>query len=252
MLAGLLAAVVAALEWQHRTTERLRSRIVTQRTLASELAWLQAEHQRLEAAQLKPGELDRLAADRNAVTALLVEIENMKHRAEAVASTGKTSASPKPLPRSMKDGPVASALWKNAGQATPEATFETALWAGAGGNVESLAGLLSFDADAEVRAEAIFAKLPSPMRQELATPERLIALLVAKDVPLGGAQILGQITPVDPTAEIKLRVKLLDAEGKSKETNLSLRSQDGSWRFVVSPQVVEKYATLLQTPVSSR
>ena len=249
MLAGLLVAVVVVIQWQHRATERLRAQILVQRTSANELAWLRAEHQRLEAAQLKPEELTRLAADRNAVTALLAEIENMKHRAEAVASTSKMPASPKPLQRSMKDGPVAAAFWKNAGQASPEATFETALWAGAGGDVESLAGLLSFDVDAQARAEAIFAGLPTALRQELVTPGRLIALLVARDVPLGSAQVLTQITPVDPAAETKLRVKLVDAEGNPKETYLSLRSQDGSWRFVVPPRVVEKYATLLQTPV---
>ena len=252
VIVGLIAAVVAVLGSQRRAAGRLRIQLATQRAAASELAWLKTEHQRLDAAQTKPEELQKLAADRNAVTALLGEIEAMKRRADAVASTNKTPPTPKPSQGSMKDGPVAAALWKNAGQASPEATFETALWAGAGGNVESLTGLLSFDTDAQAKAEAIFANLPPAMRQELATPERLIALLVAKDVPLGSAQILAQTTPVDPAAETKLWVKLVDNEGKPKETNLSLRSQDGSWRFVVPSRAIERYAIMLQTPVAAR
>jgi hypothetical protein len=118
--------------------------------------------------------------------------------------------------------------------------------------VESLAGLLSFDPDAQIEAEAIFARLPAAIQQELATPDRLIALLVARDVPLGSAQILSQITPSDPAAETKLQVKLVDADGKTREAYLPLQMRDGSWSFVVSPRTVEKYATLLETPLATR
>ena len=252
VLAGLIVAVVVVLGWQRRTTERLRNQITTQRTAAGEWAQLNAEHQRLSAAQVMPEELEKLEVDRHAVTALWSEIENMKRRAEGVASINKTPVPPKMPQLSMKNGPIAALLWKNAGQATPEAVFETALWAGAGGNVESLAGLLFFDADSQARAKTIFAKLPATMQQELATPERLIALLVARDVPLGSAEILTQITPVDPAADTKLHVKLTDPEGKSKEAYLSLQRQDGAWHFVVPPKAVERYATLLQTPVTTR
>jgi hypothetical protein len=70
-------------------------------------------------------------------------------------------------------------------------------------------------------------------------------------VPLGSAEILTQATPADPSEDTKLAVKLVDAGGKSKEVHLSLRLRDGSWRFVVPPGAVEKYATLLQTPVTA-
>jgi hypothetical protein len=256
VIVGLIGAAVVMLGWQRRIAERLRGEIATQHAMANERAWLLAEHQRLTAAQVKPEELQRLAVDRKAVTALLGEIEAMKGRAAAVAaaaSGGKTPVTSNLRRLSMESGPMPAALWRNAGQATPEAAFETALWAGAGGNVDSLTGLLSFDADARADAEGIFAKLPSALQQELATPERLIALLVAKDVPLGSAEILTQITPADPSAaDTKLVANLVDAEGKAKEVRLSLRVQDGSWRFVVSPRAVERYAALLETPLATQ
>lgn len=257
LVAGLGVAAVALLGWQRHTADRLRGEIVRQQQVAGEeRARLEDEHRRLMATQTSTGELQRLRAERTAVSSLLGEIEAMRHRADEAARA--TIARDRPLAmesgmeHSMREGPVPARFWKNAGQATPEAAFETALWAGAGGNVESLAGVLALDADARAKAEAVFAKLPAAMKQELATPERLIALLVAKDVPLGSAEILTQATPADATADTRLAAKLVDSEGKSKEVHLSVRSQDGNWRFVVPPSAVERYATLLQTPVAVR
>jgi hypothetical protein len=112
--------------------------------------------------------------------------------------------------------------------------------------------LLVFDPVAQTKSNAIFAALPPTIQQELATPARLIALLVAKDVPLGSAEILTQATPADPSNDTKLAAKLVDADGKSKEVHLSLRATDGSWRFVVPADAVERYAARLTAPISAR
>lgn len=177
----------------------------------------------------------------------------MKRRSETVAraeSTRKSSvALPVPPAPSLRDGFVSAKSWKNAGRATPAAAFETALWASAGGDVETLAGLLLFDAEARTKAEALFTRLPSALRQELGNPERLIALLVAKDVPLGSAQIMAEI-PTEHGSQ--MRTLLMDEQGKLKPAQLSLRLEGTGWRFVVPPRAVEKYASQLQAPVEMR
>lgn len=252
---ALIAAVLVG--WQRHTAARLRSEIIRQQQLAEkDRAQLEGESRRLLTAQVPAAEVQRLRAERAAVSSLLGEIESMRHRADeaarAVTAGNGSSSGKSDVGYSMTDGPVPARLWKKAGQSTPAAAFETALWAGAGGNVESLAGLLVFDPVAESKANAIFAALPQVMQQELVTSDRLIALLVAKDVPLGSAEILTQATPADPSDDTKLAVKLVDAEGKSKEVHLSLRATDGGWRFVVPPDAVEKYAAQLRAPPTTR
>lgn len=245
----LIVTALAVLGRQRRTTAKLRSEILQQSAEASLRARLNADAQQLIAKQISREELERLRAERSAVAALRAEIETMKRRAEKIARAAAerppTGTELNPIPPSMKDGAVSASLWKNVGEATPDAAFETALWAGVGGDVEKLASLLSFDAEAQTNAEAIFANLPASMQQELATPQRLIALLVAKDVPLGSARIWAQYgTPTDA----KITAQLLDAEGKSKSVQLSLRSEADKWRFVVSGKIVERYAARLQAP----
>ncbi len=134
-------------------------------------------------------------------------------------------------------------LWKNAGRVTPDATLETALWAAAGGDVDTLAGLLRFDGEAEDEANAIFEQLPLALRQELGTSKRLIALMAAKDVPLGSAQIVDQS---GAGYGAQLKTLLVDEQGKSKEVRLSLRLGPAGWHFVVPLSAVEKYARQLQ------
>jgi hypothetical protein len=209
---------------------------------------LTSENQRLVAAQPTAQEIEKLLADRKAIARLRSELETMHRRAEAAArATTPSAAEGNPLATapSLRGGTVAYQLWKNAGQATPDATFETVLWAAAGGELETVADLLAFDADARSRAAAVFAGLPDSIRNELGTPERLIALLVADDVPLGSAMVVAQIpTPTDT----KVVAQVIDTDGTRKMSQFSLRADGNSWRLVVPRNVVERYAARLQSP----
>ena len=246
----LVAIALVILDWQRRTAIKLREEIGHRRAAAADQSRLDAEAQQLAAKQLSPDELERLHAERSAVTSLRAEIETMRRRLQAstrvavdrdAVAMELTAKEP-----SMESDLVAANFWKNAGEATPVSAFQTALWAGAGGDVEKLASLLAFDDEARIKAEAIFANLPPNLQQELATPQQLIALLVAKDIPLGSARIL---TRSGTPTEAKISAKLLDAEGKSKTVNLSLRTDANKWRFVVSGKTIERYAARLQAPV---
>ena len=249
---ALVAVAAAVLGWQRQTAKDLRSEIARQRAQGKERARLSAEHQRLVAAQTTAEELERLLADRTAVAQLRKEIEAMQRRVEAVARAAPVRsaavAEPAQAAPSIKEASIAFHLWRNAGQATSDAAFETALWAAAGGEIEALADVLALDSDARGAAVAMFARLPDAMRKELATPERLIALLTAKDVPLGSAQIVGQFpTPVDT----KVAAQLIDAEGKWKPALFSMRVDGEKWRLVVPVTVVERYAAWLHAPVAA-
>jgi hypothetical protein len=82
--------------------------------------------------------------------------------------------------------------WKNQGQATPEAAVETMLWAAAGGDLSALKNTLALAPDTQSKAADLLASLPSGISETYASPEDLMALLVAGNVPLDSAQVVAK------------------------------------------------------------
>ncbi len=250
VIAVLVAGVLAVLGWHRRTTENLRAELDRQRAaFARQHADLRAEQQKqqLAAARERAEELDRLLAERAAVARLQAELATLRQRAHETATTGETRR-PETARASLVGNVLAFSLWKNAGRATPEAVFETGLWAAVNGDIDTLTGLLVFDADARTEAAALYARLPEPLRQEFVSPERLIAVLAAKDVPLGSATILNQFPAPNET---KVSAQIFDAAGQPRMALLSLRPDAAGWRFVVPANAVKRYAAWLRPPADA-
>jgi hypothetical protein len=133
---------------------------------------------------------------------------------------------------------------KNAGQATPEASTQTALWAAVSGDVDALAATLMFTASARAKADDWFAGMTAGAQQQYGSPEKVIALMIAKDAEaLSGMQVLGQ-KEIGPD-NVGVRVRIAGADGKSKDDTLLMhRSADG-WKMVLPDATVEKYARQL-------
>jgi hypothetical protein len=246
LLVALVAAVATGLAWQRQTTTKLRGEIARQRAEGRGRAQLRTENQRLASAQPTAEELDALLAERAAVAQLRTELDSLRRRALASATTRQATA-PKPAPVTppLTGNVLAHPLWQNLGAATPAAAFETTLWASAGGDIDALAGLLALDPEARTEALALFAHLPEKLRQEFVSPERLVAVLTAKDVPLGSATILGQYPS---PADTKLAAQIFDAEGQQKISLFSLRAEGDRWRLVVPGNAVKRYAAWLRAP----
>jgi hypothetical protein len=243
VLGTLIVATLSVLGWQHRQSNGLRDEVVRQRAVAQEQARLQAENRRLVAAQVTETELEDLIARRMTAEQLRTQLATMRRREEVSARAA--AADSKAAVPSLKGNSVAFQLWQNAGQATPDAAFQTTLWAAASGDIDSVADLLEFGPEARKEAAATFDRLPEAVQNELGTPERLIALLTAVDVPLGRAAILGEYpTPTDT----KVTAQLIDAEGKLKTAVFSLRADGDRWRLVVPVEAVKAYAGWLRAP----
>jgi hypothetical protein len=247
VIAVLIAGVLAVLGWHRRTTDSLRAELDRQRaTFAREQAELRAGQQELQlaAARARAEELDRLLAERAAVARLQAELATLRQRASETAAAGETRA-PASVRPSLVGNVLVFSLWKNTGRATPEAAFETGLWAAVNGDIDTLTSLLVFDPEARTEAAALYGRLPESLRQEFVSPERLIAVLAAKDVPLGSATILNLFPAANET---KVSAQIFDAEGKHKMALLSLRSDEAGWRFVVPANAVKRYAAWLRPP----
>lgn len=239
LLGGL---IVGGWAWQQRTTTALRAELGRRQRAATEDGNLKAEHAGLLGRQVPPEELARRRAEHEAWTSLAGEIATLRNRLEAKKPA---AASPPPArTRSLKEAPLTLGEWRNLGQENPAAAFETVLWAAASGEVKELAAGLEMDDATRGKAAAIFNRLPPALQREVGSPEQLVALLTARDVPLGSAWILGQFD-MRPK-ETRVVAQLADPEGNKRDLLFTLREREGRWRLVVPPQVMTKYAAFLQ------
>ncbi len=243
----LVSGFIFTAVWQRQAGATTRAELGSLRDQQQERARLEAENARLRASQISSVDLESLRGDRAALTRLRGEIETLRRQAydPARVATARAEEEARPPKLSILETQVRASEWRNAGTATPVATLETVLWAAAGGDVDKLASLLVFDPGVRAKAEALLAGLPEATRKEYGTPERLIAALTAKDVPLGMAQIF------DPKAEDAsgrhIVVNLLPPTGAgARFMAVSLRQEGSVWKLGVPASAVEKYAAMLK------
>lgn len=200
--------------FEKSATTRLQARWDDVRTRGDEWTRLQKEHERLIHLKSLAIEARRLAGTRGTLVAV---------------NPGESSAEP---PGSLKTGTWApSTDWRNCGRSSPESAVETALWAASGGDLNTLKESLYLGDEARSKAEAILANLPDDARRQYASPEDLLALIVAGNVPLDSALIVArQQNEADDVTEY---VRLRDSQGRTRQVFLSLRKGQDGWRLSV-------------------
>ena len=238
--AGLAASVACALGWQNMQMAQWRKEAVIWREEARDLARLRAENKRLAAESISAAALEALRGDRAALTRLRGELEAL--RARSVSPPARPWATDPGTPASTPKA-VPASEWKNAGRSTPAASFETVMWAAAGGDVDALSQALALDGVAKTKADALFASLSSDARANYASAERLVAFLTAKDVPLGKMAVWGQTPHADD--EVLLRARVESADGSSRFPAFSLRRAADGWKLVVPESAIDKYTAQL-------
>ncbi|MEO6567658.1 MAG: hypothetical protein ABIO94_02745 [Opitutaceae bacterium] len=243
----LAAAGIFAFRWQAGQASRTE---LEQLRLRNKLLSLEAsENHHPLGAPLASTDIAKLKSDQQAATLLRREIDDLREKQKAVAvaptkSPAKVAPSAPEFVRTITNSLLPPSEWKLAGAATPAATLETSLWAAANGEIETLAGLLILEGDARVRADALLSKVSPQIRAQYSSPERIVALFTAKDVPLGGAQISDPENV--PGGERKvLGARLKNVDGTSRVATFSLRQEGAEWKLVVPPKAVEKYEAML-------
>jgi hypothetical protein len=251
VVVAVVVGTVLALQWQ--ATGQLRDEVNMRRKLGHELAGLQQQHGELLQKQIPVADLESLRADRAALLRLRAEIETLKTNAERPRPAQESKAPP--LAAKSPAMFIPASDWKNVGRATPAAAFETALWAAVGGDIDALAAGMSFEAGAREKADAILAKLPPDLRAQYSTPEKLVALFTAKDVPLDSAM---RVLAEGRMSENDVRLAVMFEVGNQKtepaatkrvpvrqERELALRREGNNWKLVVPGTAVEKYGAIL-------
>jgi hypothetical protein len=251
-LAVLVVAGGAAGLWlQHEDNRRLRADVAALRQeirnvrLPERTAESSSMQRATTAAGLPPSgesreELTKLREEIAALRKSTQALNEFAQAAQAASALKTLGSGDSAVPTKLKP---AEAL-KNAGRSTPEAATETVLWAAVGGDVESLANSMVLTPTARDKADAWFAGLSESTRQQYGSPEKIIALMIAKDAAgLVGMQVLGQ-KEVAPD-NVGVRIRFGSADGKTKDDSLLMRRVNDGWRLVMPDTAVEKFARQL-------
>lgn len=183
------------------------------------------------------------AAGAGEIAKLRTEVEGLK---KSAAEFGKLvqAAQAKAAEANIPTNLVPVSQWKDGGRATAGAALKTVMWAAAGGEVDALAQGLGFTASARAKADAWFGQLSEGTRQQYGSPEKVIALMIAKDAAaVSGMQVLRQkeVTPDD----VGMRVRFGTEDGKTKDDTFFFHRAVDGWKLVLSDAVVDRFAKQL-------
>jgi len=238
LFAVALAAVAVGIVRMEREAARRALLFQTARDQNLELRALEDLHRKLAADQLPVGEIKILQHRRE-------EVEALRHR---LAALRQRVAWEKDHPSSRPESEtVPASAWIYAGQKTPKAAFESALWSASRGDVDKLAQVLTFGPKVQAGLESLISQLPPASRQDYGTPQKLIATLMAGSFP----ENVSAITPEGESETgngAALSIRIDYADGHAKDTLFSfVRTPDG-WRLVVPTPIASTYAMTVFGP----
>jgi hypothetical protein len=223
-----VVAAVSGVVWgiERNTTTQLRLTLDGLHERDRDYAQLRREHDELM--QLAPG-ADELATLRR---------KALSSGAVALAASG-SPARKNAEDRALRPGIWApAAAWKNRGRGSPEAAMETMLWAASGGDLNALKETLSINDETRAKAEEMLTTLPGAARSQYSTPDDLLAVVIAGNVPLDSAQLVArQQIDADHVTEY---LRLKNADGNTRQVYLSLYQSPDGWRLVVPSSVIEQ------------
>lgn len=159
---------------------------------------------------------------------------------EAKAARSSAGASATPSIDANRDPTKAMTrleFLSEAGRATPEAAFQTLIWAAMKGRDPEMAACLALDPAARAKAESLLGTLPAEARASYGTPEQLVGLVLAQGV-LDSTALQFVRRPVDDGDHVTLAV-LIRANGRESETKIPMVSSSEGWRMNISEKQID-------------
>lgn len=178
--------------------------------------------------------------ERTELVRLRDEVNELRARTAALAQQAARGA-PGSTPLDLRP----ASAWRQSGKATPSDAAESLFWAADSGDLNLLANSIVLDPAAKEKAEAILARLPLETRTAYDTPEKLIALLLARDVDARAMQILGENKAGD---DALVNLRLQKDDGKTKDEGYQFRRTSDGWRLVIPGKAVDKFGKKLTNP----
>jgi len=200
-----------------------------QRIVRAQLDQLERREKAMRAAVQRPG-----PAERNASVSTTIESSSTVQR--ATFSEPALSAS-NPLTW------VAAANMADAGRATPLAAIETMLWAASRQDVDALAGMIDLEGQNRELAEKFLQQLPAAAQSDYGTPERLLALLIANDAPVGVE--LYSVAPNPDSGDTTVAGLAQMPDGHPQFVSYSFHQTPSGWAPAAGNQWVSNYVKSL-------
>lgn len=196
------------------------------------------------------------AARRNEV-ALQTQIEVATQIRQEIEKTRKdivgleTALKPPLLPKASNDGPftanrdpekgpVRVEHFRNVGQATPAAAFQTVIWALAGDEGDALASLLGLSPAGREKLQAIVTRMPLEKQARFRPAEKVIGMLLALDFLKEDGFQIGAASEPDAAGQVKLSV-LRARNGRSNLLEKKLPFQHGpaGWQLPITDAMID-------------
>ena len=219
---------------------RLRQRIAEARNQSRQVARLREDNRQTQQllGRVQVGESEGAQAIHAEVVRVRSQVEELERKARAdyaqVRMQAAQDAENLVSNRDPEKGLVRLEYFKNVGQATPSAAFQTFVWAAMKGEDARLAGMIALDAAAREKGLAVVAALPEEARAKYPTLEKLAALFVAAALTAQPAAQISEVVLQDPQHAVLVVRGLTD-----KPQKIPLQLEPQGWQVTVSAGMAE-------------
>ncbi len=228
--ASVIAGVclVTYVTMRHLESDRLRAHRVSLLQDRDKSRALQNEVENLR--QKLPSATD--IAD---LTGALTKMDQTRHAIGLLERAIANEATPLPAPATPARQPSVERPWKNAGQASPQATIETLVWASLSGSVENLKEAFLLSPADEARVVSLYASLPESTQEGYGSATQFFATLLAARMPpdLAGYEMRDQREEAGKL-EVRLALSLTNqARTGTREIMLTLQRHPAGWKIQI-------------------
>lgn len=175
------------------------------------------------------------ATDIADLTGVITKMDQTRHAIRLLERATANEATPQPVPVTPARQLPVERPWKNAGQASPQATIETLVWASLSGSVENLKEAFLLSPADEARVVSLYASLPEPTREGYGSATQFFATLLAARMPpdLAGYEIRDQREEAGKL-EIHLALNTTNqARTGKREIMLTLQRHPTGWKVQI-------------------
>ena len=135
--------------------------------------------------------------------------------------------------------------WRNAGTGTPMAAVETLMWSAARGELAELQRVTALDADAQAKAQRLFADVPPSLQAEFGDAGTLVAAVMAVWLPWHSSMPEVVAEEAVTADECVLHLRWPRNNRAARDLALRCRRGPGGWRLLVPAPVIMGYRCVL-------
>ena len=237
----ILLGGLALFWWQRETTRGLQRELTLRREAVRDLQRLRRENERLR--QLLAEEDGSASGQVKAeITQLRKELANAEQkRPKAQSRARPTVGAPANRPaedRLTEQEAIRISDFKNLGQATPGAAYQTFVWTVAQDNISALKPLLHLSSASHEKLKGMWSELPPESRARFNEPEQIVMMMLAMDVlDEDGFKIVGE-TP-QGSEGVLLHVARFKHGRMQGEKKIPMRQGATGWQLVIPDEAIE-------------